>query len=229
MYSIGDIARLGGVSARMLRHYDEIGLFHPAAVDANGYRRYHPAQLARLHRIVALRDLGFGLDAIAELVGGDISPDQLWGMLRLRQAELEAERAVLEGRLQRLSRHLVRLDQTVQGGTPMAELAVTTKTLDGLHVAELSSISPTFDPSDIGPALSPLYPQLLERVAAAGVKLSGVPLAYYEDDPDGGGIIVHAAAPIPSDVTAIDGVAVVDLEPVDQAVLLPGPRRHVLR
>ena len=151
MYSIGDIARLGGVSARMLRHYDEIGLFHPAAVDANGYRRYHPAQLARLHRIVALRDLGFGLDAIAELVGGDISPDKLWGMLRLRQDELEAERAVLEGRLHRLSRHLVRLDQTVQGGTPMAELAVTTTTLDGLHVAELSSISPTFDPSDIGP------------------------------------------------------------------------------
>ena len=99
----------------------------------------------------------------------------------------------------------------------MAWLAVTTKTLDGLHVAELSSISPTFDPSDIGPALSPLYPQLLERVAAAGVKLSGVPLAYYDDDP-GGGIIVHAAAPIPSDVTALDGVAVVDLEPVDQAV-----------
>ena len=45
----------------MLRHYDEIGLFHPAAVDANGYRRYHPAQLACLHWIVALRDLGFGL------------------------------------------------------------------------------------------------------------------------------------------------------------------------
>ena len=36
MYSIGDIARLGGVSARMLRHYDEISLFRPAAVNANG-------------------------------------------------------------------------------------------------------------------------------------------------------------------------------------------------
>ena len=127
--------------------------------------------------------LGFGLDTIAELVGVDISPEKLWGMLRVRQAELEAERAVLEGRLQRLSRHLVRLDRTVQGGTPMAELAVTIKTLGGPHVAVLSSISPTFDPSDIGPALSPLYPQLLERVGAAGVELSGVPLASTRTTP----------------------------------------------
>ena len=83
-------------------------------VDANGYRRYHPTQLARLHRIVALRDLGLGLDTIAELVGCGISVERLWGML---WDELEAERSVLEGRLQRLSRHLVRLDWTIQGGT----------------------------------------------------------------------------------------------------------------
>ena len=36
VYPIGDIARLGGVSARMLRHHDKIGLFRPAAVNANG-------------------------------------------------------------------------------------------------------------------------------------------------------------------------------------------------
>jgi hypothetical protein len=43
----------------------------------------------------------------------------------------------------------------------MTMLTVTTKALDGLHVAELTAISPTFDPLDIGPTLSPLYPQLL--------------------------------------------------------------------
>jgi DNA-binding transcriptional MerR regulator len=45
MFSIGEFARLGGVSARTLRHYDEIGLLRPAAVDTGtGNRGYSAAQ-----------------------------------------------------------------------------------------------------------------------------------------------------------------------------------------
>lgn len=52
MLSIGDFARLGQVSVRMLRHYDGIGLLRPARVDAaTGYRRYAVDQIARLNRI----------------------------------------------------------------------------------------------------------------------------------------------------------------------------------
>jgi len=65
MLTIGAFARLAQVSPRMLRHYDEIGLFVPASVDAsNGYRGYEIAQLRRLHRLLALRDLGFTLEEI---------------------------------------------------------------------------------------------------------------------------------------------------------------------
>lgn len=218
VYSIGDMARLGGLSPRMLRHYDEIGLFPPAEVEANGYRRYDQAQLVALHRIVALRDLGFGLDAITRLVGRQLGPDELRDMLLHHRAELEAERDLLDGRLQRLCRHLDRLDPTLNGGTAMPTPPITIKALEPLHVAEVTALSPTFDPVDIGPAVSPLYPQLLGRIAAAGVELIGVPLAWYDDDPAGQGIVVHAAAPIPDGVRGIDGVAIVDLEPVDQAV-----------
>ncbi len=60
MFSIGDFARHGRVSVRMLRHYDAIGLLRPDRVDAvTGYRYYEGGQLARLNRIVALKDLGF--------------------------------------------------------------------------------------------------------------------------------------------------------------------------
>jgi DNA-binding transcriptional MerR regulator len=46
MFSIGEFARLGGVSVRPLRHYDEIGLLRPATVDqATGYRGYTADQL----------------------------------------------------------------------------------------------------------------------------------------------------------------------------------------
>ncbi|MFD7155660.1 MerR family DNA-binding transcriptional regulator [Kribbella sp. NPDC059898] len=49
MMEIGEFARLGGVSARMLRHYDRIGLLTPARTEPNGRRGYGADQLARLH------------------------------------------------------------------------------------------------------------------------------------------------------------------------------------
>jgi DNA-binding transcriptional MerR regulator len=62
MFSIGEFARHGRVSVRMLRHYDAIGLLRPASVDAvSGYRFYQARQLAELNRVIALKDLGFTL------------------------------------------------------------------------------------------------------------------------------------------------------------------------
>ena len=59
MFTIGEFARLGQVSPRMLRHYDETGLLRPTRVDPQtGYRLYDVGELGRLHRLLALRDLG---------------------------------------------------------------------------------------------------------------------------------------------------------------------------
>lgn len=89
MMTIGAFARLAQVSPRMLRHYDEIGLLVPATVDAaNGYRGYEIAQLGRLHRLLALRDLGFTLEEIRPLLDDEVAVDELRGMLRLRQSEV---------------------------------------------------------------------------------------------------------------------------------------------
>jgi DNA-binding transcriptional MerR regulator len=56
MLNIGEFARLGQVSPRMLRHYDQLGLLRPERVDAEtGYRSYGVHQLVRLHRLLALR------------------------------------------------------------------------------------------------------------------------------------------------------------------------------
>jgi DNA-binding transcriptional MerR regulator len=50
MFSIGEFARLGGVSVRTLRHYDEIGLLRPATVDPDtGYRGYSGTQLGQIN------------------------------------------------------------------------------------------------------------------------------------------------------------------------------------
>src|SRR5580693_2102094 len=100
MFSIGEFARLGAVSIRTLRHYDEIGLLPPAEVDpVTGYRSYSATQLRQLNRIVALKDLGLSLGQIRQLLGG-ITVDELRGMLLLRRAQLEGE-------LQRQRHHLL--------------------------------------------------------------------------------------------------------------------------
>ena len=77
MFKIGDFARLGGVSVRALRHYDEIGLLSPADVDAgSGYRLYAAHQLGPLNRIVALKELGFSLTQIDGILSGvTLRPD----------------------------------------------------------------------------------------------------------------------------------------------------------
>ena len=66
---IGEFSKLSRVSIRMLRHYDEIGLLIPAAVDAlSGYRYYRADQLRTAARITALKDMGFSLSAIGEIL-----------------------------------------------------------------------------------------------------------------------------------------------------------------
>ncbi|KPC90493.1 MerR family transcriptional regulator, partial [Streptomyces sp. NRRL F-6602] len=89
MFTIGDFARHGRVSVRMLRHYDATGLLRPARVDpANGYRHYTASQLSRLNRIIALKELGFTLQQVRDIVDEKVDAGELRGMLRLRRAEL---------------------------------------------------------------------------------------------------------------------------------------------
>jgi len=70
MFSIGEFARHGRVSVRMLRHYDTIGLLRPACDDpVSGYRLYQASQLAELNRVIVLKDLGFTLEQVIAILG----------------------------------------------------------------------------------------------------------------------------------------------------------------
>lgn len=88
-WSIADVARMSGVTARTLRHYDDIGLLEPARVGANGYRYYEQEQLLRLQQILVLRELGLSLAEIARAV--DSEPDTL-AALRRQHLRLLGER-----------------------------------------------------------------------------------------------------------------------------------------
>jgi DNA-binding transcriptional MerR regulator len=110
MFKIGEFSRLSRVSVRMLRHYDQLGLLTPSQTDSfTNYRYYSADQLPRLNRIIALRDLGFSLEQIAEMLDADLSTEQLLGMLKLKRAEVEAQ---LQSEQEKLARLEVRIRQT---------------------------------------------------------------------------------------------------------------------
>ncbi len=110
MYKIGEFSIIAQVSGRLLRYYDEIDLFSPDFTDPQtGYRFYSAAQLPRLNRILAARELGFTLEQIARLLDAALSTEELRGMLTLRKAQIEqavqteAERLqVVESRLRQI-------------------------------------------------------------------------------------------------------------------------------
>ncbi|MFF0344616.1 MerR family transcriptional regulator [Kribbella sp. NPDC004875] len=192
MFTIGDFAAFGQVSARMLRHYDALGLLRPAVVDElTGYRFYSADQFSRLNRIMALKDLGFSLQQVGEIVDAKLSAEELRGMLRLRQAQLEDDLARSTARLAGVEARLRLIER--EGHMPTDDVVL--KHIAATRVAELSAISPSYDGEDIGPVLQPLFGQLFERLGAAGVAPSGSPVAYYEDA-DNDTIRVHAAVPV---------------------------------
>jgi DNA-binding transcriptional MerR regulator len=177
MFSIGEFAKHGRVSVRMLRHYDAIGLLPPARVDPfTGYRSYRADQLSQLNRIIALRDLGFGLDQIAELLTEQLDLPQLWGMLRLRQAELQTALAAGTAQLGRIEARLRIIES--EGQMPADEVVV--KSLPALRVAELTDIAAGFHPEAIGPVIKPLCAELGRRLQLSPLQPTGPLLAYYE-------------------------------------------------
>ncbi|PPK64564.1 MerR family transcriptional regulator [Actinokineospora auranticolor] len=113
-WSTAQVARMSKVTSRTLRHYDEIGLLPPSRVGANGYRFYEQEQLLRLQQILVLRELGLGLDAIAEIVRD--GRDQA-AVLRMHHRWLLAER----DRFDRLAKTVSRTITDVEGNRIMTK------------------------------------------------------------------------------------------------------------
>ena len=67
--NIGEAAKASGVSAKMIRHYEGVGLFPEAARTDSGYRQYTDKEVGTLRFIRQSRDLGFSIEQIRELLG----------------------------------------------------------------------------------------------------------------------------------------------------------------
>lgn len=113
MFKIGEFSGLSRVSVRMLRHYDQLGLLTPSQTDTfTNYRYYSADQLPRLNRILALRDLGFSLEQIGEMLDEDVSPEQMLGMLKLKRADVEQQMQEEKNRLARLEARITQMNKS---------------------------------------------------------------------------------------------------------------------
>jgi DNA-binding transcriptional MerR regulator len=220
MFTIGDFARHGRVSARMLRHYDAVGLLRPEHTDPfTGYRYYSAAQLATLNRVIALKDLGFTLAQVRQILEERVTTEELRGMLKLRQAELEESMAAAAARLAQVEARLRSIES--EGHMPTQDVIV--KSTPAVRVAVLSAVAASYAPEHIGPVISPLYDQLFTRLKAAGVTPAGPGIAYYEDAPDGGGaVLVHAGCTVAAGRRPVPGedFEIVELPAVERAATI---------
>ncbi len=199
MFRIGEFSRLTRVSVKMLRHYDEIGLLAPSVVEPSGYRYYDPAQLPRLNRIIALKDLGFSLEAIAALL--DAPPDAAARMFALRRTELQRSIDLDTARLRQLDALAAGRDDTAQHdvvlrGVPPCLMATTRCRVAGL-----------------GGPITELFERLEAHAAAQRARAAASPLLILHDDEyRESDLDVEAAVPITREVAATREIAVREVE-----------------
>lgn len=112
-FTVGELARLTGITVRALHHYDEIGLVVPSQRTAAGYRLYDDADVIRLQQVLLFRELGLPLDEIAFAIDEAGTREEL---LRKHREVLVAKRGKLDAMLAALDSALGALEkgQTMQ-------------------------------------------------------------------------------------------------------------------
>lgn len=208
MLSIGEFARLVGVSVRMLRHYDQLGLLEPARVDPfSGYRSYSTAQLDRANRLVALKELGFSLDEVGTLLAPGVPDADVVGLLARRRDELVTQ---LQADARRLAQVQARL-RLIEKENPMSTFHETS--LPELSLAQ-KSVRVT-DMATFESEMGPLFDAVMDAVVAAGLTPVGPGVALYT--PNGDAMIAAAAEPLGGAPTP-EGLQPVTVASVDRAL-----------
>lgn len=146
MLKIGDFSKLSRISIRMLRHYNEIGLLIPENIDKfTGYRYYSENQLPIANRITALKNMGFSLTMIIEILMEYNNPIKLKNYLQIKQKEVIEERNLLEEKLKLLETTLNELERDDN----VMKYNVLLKTLPERNVASVRKIIQSYNKEGI--------------------------------------------------------------------------------
>lgn len=141
MLKIGDFSRLSKVSVRMLRYYDEMNIIKPSKVDKfTGYRYYNEEQLLTMGKINSLKDMGFNVTAIGEMIKADDSPQKMKRMFESQKAQLMRELEILNKQIQLLDIAIERLRKD-----KIMSYDCIVKQIPNRYVASVRQIIPRYD------------------------------------------------------------------------------------
>ena len=218
MFRIGQFSRLSQVSVKTLRYYDEIGLLKAARIDEfTGYRYYSMDQLPRLNMLLVLKDLGFSLEQVADLMEDSLSVEQVRGMLRLRRAEIEGRLQEEGARLSRVEHRLDLIER--EGRMPTYEVVI--KKAEPMRVAGVRGTIENY--ASMGVLFEELFGELgKNQIAPAGPSMA----IYYDEEYKERDVDVEVAVPVGVEEAPDMGrVKVRELAGHDQvaAVIYKGP------
>lgn len=173
MYRIGDFSQIAQISIRMLRHYDKLGLLTPSRIDSlTGYRYYTLDQLSRLHRILALRDLGLTLEQIANLLDDPKADERLYKLLLEKQESINAQLLEEKARLDRVAARIQQMESIHE--TIPYDVAL--KELPAQRIAAVREVVPHL--AQMADTREKMLNQLYETLANESI-VPGIELAIY--------------------------------------------------
>jgi DNA-binding transcriptional MerR regulator/effector-binding domain-containing protein len=170
MLTIGDFSRMTHLSVKALRHYHDMGVLEPAAVDPfTGYRSYDTSQVGSAQVIRRLRDLGMPLDSIAAVLA---APD-----LEARNREIAAHLTRMERQLEQTQASVAALRALLTG--PAERPAIELRAIPAVTALAVRQVVDAADLTEWG---SGAFDALAAALSAAGLTAAGPYGALYPGD-----------------------------------------------
>ena len=166
MFRIGEFSKLCGLSVDTLYHYEKLKLLVPLTIDKfTGYRYYDASQLVTVNKILALKDAGFALEDIANVLNDDISLPMLIDMLESKAALLENTLSNEYNRLERLHTNIFLIKN---GG--IAQMKMNEITIKKVEPILIASIRKVCYKNDFDASLEKMWSNVNEYIEKKEVK-----------------------------------------------------------
>ncbi|MES5846506.1 MULTISPECIES: MerR family transcriptional regulator [unclassified Bacillus cereus group] len=141
MFKIGDFSKLSSISIRMLRHYDKVELLQPIKVDEqSGYRYYSAAQLKKVNQIQTLKNMGFNIATIKEIIECD-NIDGIKEQFLNRSAQIKEDMTNLKKQLRLLEDSM----KTMREDVVEMNYHVSIKEIPERYVASVRKVIPSYN------------------------------------------------------------------------------------
>ena len=177
MYKIGELSKLSKIPVKTLRYYDREGILFPDYIDPlSGYRYYNAIKLSDCYRIVSLKELGFHLSEIREILSG--SQEQFRKVVETKRQELYVLKKQTEHRLNILAN----LDSVFQEDLSMFHIII--RKNDEIHLAYKRKI--ISDSSEYDPILNELHSQIPKEIIGSRMVIVDYETEFVEKNFDTG-------------------------------------------